>query len=385
MSTAGFDYRVTGRCPHTRARTGVFVTPHGELETPAFMPVGTRGTVKGVMPKDLRDVGSRMILANTYHLHLRPGEETVKALGGLHAVMNWDGPILTDSGGYQVFSLDHINSIDDDGVDFASIVNGDRVRFTPERVMDIQRDLGADVIMAFDQCPKDPTDRAGVTVATERTHNWLDRCVERWRSNGSEDSGQALFGIVQGGAFEDLRRASVEHVCAHDLVGYAVGGVSVGEDREQMRLAVETAMPLLPENKPRYLMGVGTPLDFYEAIERGTDLFDCVTPTRHARNHQVYTSQGRINLRNAAFKDDTSPIEPDPAWRCPALEGFSRGVLRHLCVTNEMLSGMLLSLHNLHIFHMLMQRMRAAIASGSMLELRREVIEPMSKRLLASG
>jgi queuine tRNA-ribosyltransferase len=378
MSDSPFGYRTLAECPHSNARSGVFSTPHGDMATPAFMPVGTRATVKGIMPRDLLEAGSTTILANTLHLHLRPGEDTIAELGGLHRVMNWDGPILTDSGGYQVFSMLDINQIDDDGVTFRSIVDGSAVRFTPERVIDIQHKLGADVIMAFDHCPADPRERESVRVATERTHRWLDRCVERWRAKGGTGSGQALFGIVQGGAFEDLRRASVEAVCSHDLVGYAVGGVSVGEDREMMQAAVQASMPHLPADKPRYLMGVGTPLDFFDAIEAGTDMFDCVSPTRHGRNHQAFTSTGRVNLRNAIWKNDPSPL--DPECPCPACTGFSRGTLRHLSTTGEMLAGVLLTLHNLYVFHRLMSRIRGAIADGSLPQLRAQVGQRMQAR-----
>jgi len=377
---SGFSFQVEAAAPTGPARCGTFHTPHGSMATPAFMPVGTRGTVKGVLPRDLAAAGARMILANAYHLHLRPGEEVVEQLGGLHAFMAWDGPILTDSGGYQVFSMEDIASIDDDGVSFRSIVDGSPVRLTPERVIDIECALGPDVMMAFDHCPKDPHDRALVQLATDRTHRWLARCVTRWRERGGLDRGQALFGIVQGGAFEDLRRASVDAVCSHELVGFAVGGVSVGEDREAMREAVGITAPLLPEDRPRYLMGVGTPLDFLDAVECGIDMFDCVTPTRHARNHQVFTSQGLMNLRNAGWRDDERPIDPECA--CPACASYSRGVLRHLCATNEMLAGVLLSLHNLHVFHSLMARIREAIPRGALGDLR-PVVERMGVRLRA--
>lgn len=375
----GFSFEVHGTCPESHARQGTFTTPHGAVSTPAFMPVGTRGTVKGVQPRDLAQAGARMILANTLHLHLRPGEETVRQLGGLHRFMNWDGPILTDSGGYQVFSMADISTIDDDGVTFKSIVDGDAVRFTPERVMDIQRDLGADVVMAFDHCPNDPHDRALVQTASDRTHHWLARCVERWRENGGVDRGQALFGIVQGGAFEDLRKASVEAVCEHDLVGYAIGGVSVGEGRDAMGEAVATAAPLLPQDRPRYLMGVGTPRDFFDAVERGVDLFDCVTPTRHGRNAQAFTSRGRINLRNGRWKNCDEVLDPD--CMSPALEGFSIGVLSHLCRANEMLGGVLVTLHNLYFFHQLMERIRGAIQGGSLTLLRKQVLSECEGRV----
>jgi len=361
------------------ARAGVFHTPHGPIETPAFMPVGTRGTVRGVLPRDLHEVGARMILANTYHLHLRPGEETVRALGGLHAFMGWDGPILTDSGGYQVFSLADACEVDEDGVTFQSIVDGSTVRFTPERVVEIQATLGADVQMAFDHCPPDPLDRAGVEAATDRTHRWLDRCVKRHEELGGIERGQALFGIVQGGAFDDLRRASVDAVCSHELAGYAIGGVSVGEEREAMYAAVNISVPALPTSKPRYLMGVGTPGDFFDAVGAGVDLFDCVTPTRNARNHTAFTSQGRVNLRNEGFREDPRPL--DPACDCVACTRFSRGVLRHLCQTNEMLAGTLLSLHNLRLFHTLLASMRDAITRGHLSALREELVPSMTRRV----
>ncbi|MBL8857670.1 MAG: tRNA guanosine(34) transglycosylase Tgt [Planctomycetes bacterium] len=370
-----FSFDLQARDPHTRARAGIFRTPHGDVPTPAFMPVGTRGTVKGVLPRDLRAVGSTMILANTYHLHLRPGEFVVRALGGLHRFMGWDGPILTDSGGYQVFSIKEGTTIDDDGVSMRSVVDGANVRFTPESVIDIERKLGADVAMAFDHCPSNPTDERECASAVERTRRWLDRCVARHRTHGGEATDQALFGIVQGGVFEHLRRLSAETAVEHDLVGYAVGGVSVGEDREQMRAAIDIAAPLLPEDKPRYLMGVGMPEDFFDAIERGIDLFDCVTPTRHARNHNAFTAQGRVNLRNSAWREDPSPL--DTTCDCTACTQFSRGTLRHLCQSNEMLAGMLLSLHNLRYFHRLMIDIRAAVFTGTFTELRERTLRSL--------
>ncbi len=357
-----FAFRVESR--DARARTGRFTTPHGEVRTPAFMPVGTRASVKGVHPEELRRLGTQMVLANTYHLALRPGAELVRELGGLHRFMGWDGPILTDSGGYQIFSLGDTCVLDEDGATFRSVVDGARVRFTPESVIEIERALGADVIMALDHCAPDPSARAAVEDATERTHRWLARCVETWRAQGGADTGQALFGIVQGGAFEDLRARSVAAVTSHDLPGYAIGGVSVGEDRPAMRRAVEATAPLLPAGKPRYLMGVGTPLDLWEAVRAGVDLFDCVTPTRHGRNHQAFTWEGRLNLRNARHERDPRPLEPD--CDCPACRSVSRAYLRHLCMTGEMLAGVLLTQHNLRFFHRCMEAMRAAIETGQL-------------------
>ncbi|NOT29550.1 MAG: tRNA guanosine(34) transglycosylase Tgt [Planctomycetes bacterium] len=360
-----FAFRVETR--DGRARTGSFATPHGDVTTPAFMPVGTRATVKGVGPDELRALGTQMLLANTYHLALRPGAELVRELGGLHRFMGWNGPILTDSGGYQIFSLQALTAIDEDGATIRSVVDGAKLRFTPESVMGLERALGADVIMALDHCPSDPSNRPEVEAATERTHRWLARCVADWRAHGGDSTGQALFGIVQGGAFDDLRARSVAAVTAHDLPGYAIGGVSVGEDRAAMRRAVEAAAPLLPAEKPRYLMGVGTPLDLYEAVRCGVDLFDCVTPTRHGRNHQAFTWEGRLNLRNAVHERDPRPLEED--CDCPACTRFSRAYLRHLCMAGEMLAAILLTQHNLRFFHRCMGAMRAAIERGSLLEL----------------
>ncbi|MEW6072680.1 MAG: tRNA guanosine(34) transglycosylase Tgt [Planctomycetota bacterium] len=358
------SFRLEAVDPATGARAGVLATPHGEVPTPLFLPVGTRGTVKGIRPEELAAVGARMLLANTYHLHLRPGEEVVASLGGLHALMGWEGPILTDSGGYQVFSLSHLTAIDEEGATLRSVVDGRPIRLTPESVVLIQRTLGADVIMALDHCPADPTDRRGVAEATERTHRWLDRGARAWRAGGGGEAGPALFGIVQGGVFPDLRRASAAAVVAHDLPGYAIGGVSTGEDRAARLAALDAVLPLLPPDRPRYLMGVGTPLDFVEAVLRGVDMFDCVTPTRHGRNHQAFTPEGRINLRNHRWRRDPGPL--DPGCDCPCCRRFSRGALRHLATSGEMLAGILLSLHNLRFFLRLLEEVRAAIVAGDL-------------------
>ena len=370
-----FRFSVEAQDPGCQARTGTFTTPHGPVRTPAFMPVGTKATVKGLTSTQVRGTGTEMVLANTYHLHLRPGERTVAELGGLHRFMAWDGPILTDSGGFQVFSLDHMTKVSENGAVLRSVVDGDPVEFTPERAVDIQRHLGADVIMAFDHCPANPLDRRQVEAATDRTSRWLERCVRHFREQEPIHAPQALFGIVQGGAFEDLRARSVEAVCSHDLVGYAIGGVSVGEHNEAMTLAVEAAAPRLPADRPRYLMGVGTPRDFFHAVSQGVDLFDCVTPTRHGRNHQAYTSEGRINLRNQKFAKDDRPI--DPECDCEVCANYSRGYIRHLTKSGEMLAGVLLSLHNVRFFQRLMERMREAIAKGEFEALRERTLAPM--------
>ncbi|MCC7015020.1 MAG: tRNA guanosine(34) transglycosylase Tgt [Planctomycetes bacterium] len=360
MQRYGFAFEVGHRSSTSRARSGCFRTPHGAVQTPAFMPVGTKATVKGVTSRELAELGTTMLLGNTYHLHLRPGEELIAELGGLHRFMRWDGPILTDSGGYQVFSLEDLRKLDDDGATFRSVVDGATIRFTPERVIEIEARLGADVAMAFDHCPSRPSDRGAVELATERTHRWLERCVRRHRELGGEERGQALFGIVQGGAFADLRERSVDAVCSHDLVGYAIGGVSVGESREEVVAAIEAACPRLPADRPRYLMGVGTPRDFFDAIERGIDLFDCVTPTRHGRTAQAFTSEGALNLRNAKFARDPRPL--DPRCDCPTcVHGYSRAYLRHLVKSEEMLGAILLTHHNIRWFHRLMAEIRSGI------------------------
>ena len=371
MSEATFAFRVETRAPSCAARVGSFSTPHGTVRTPLFLPVGTRASVKGASVEELERVGTQMLLANTYHLALRPGSEIVRELGGLHRFMGWPHPVLTDSGGFQLFSLQELCEIDEDGATLRSVFDGSKLRFTPERVIEIEADLGADVIMAFDHCPADPHARSDVERATERTHRWLERCVRAWNERGGRASGQALFGIVQGGAFEDLRRASAEAVTAHDLPGYAIGGVSVGEDRAAMRAAVAFTAPLLPEDRPRYLMGIGTPLDIFEAVEQGIDLFDCVTPTRHGRNHQAFTFEGRLNLRNRRYLQDSEPLER--GCDCPACERYTRAYLRHLCTSGEMLGGILITLHNLRFFHRLLEELRAAIESGTYAALRERV------------
>ncbi len=290
------------------ARAGVFQTPHGPIPTPVFAPVGTQATVKAVLPRELIELGSTLILANTYHLHLRPGDELIRDLGGLHGFMAWDGPILTDSGGFQVFSLGGLNKIDDEGVTFRDHLDGSMHRFTPEVSIRIQHNLGADIIMAFDECPK-PDDRQIVRAAVDRTHRWLARCVEEHKRSGDLNR-QALFGIVQGGIFPEMRAESAEIVSSMDLPGCAIGGLAVGETKPSMYAMLEHTTPLLPTDKPRYLMGVGSPEDLVHGVARGIDLFDCVLPTRVARNGAALTRQGRINMRNLQYATDAEPIEP---------------------------------------------------------------------------
>jgi queuine tRNA-ribosyltransferase len=351
-----FKFEVTAVDPHTKARNGRFHTPHGVIETPVFAPVGTQATVKAIRPSDLTELGATLVLSNTYHLYLRPGDELVKALGGLHNFMQWDGPLLTDSGGFQVFSLSETRKIDQDGVTFQSHHDGSRHRFTPESSIAIQENLGADIIMAFDECPP-PDDYDYVKQSLTRTHPWLERCLAA-KTRGD----QALFGIVQGGIFPDLRAESGRFVTDLDLPGYAIGGLAVGETKPQMHAVLDVLHPILPQNKPRYLMGVGAPEDLVNGVMRGVDIFDCVLPTRLARHGSALVLGGRINLRNAQFSYDPQPIAPD--CTCYTCRHFSRAYLRHLVKANEILGHMLLSTHNLHFLLNLMRQMREAIRQG---------------------
>lgn len=345
-----------------RARAGRLQTPHGEVPTPVFMPVGTQGTVKAVSPRDLEALGARLILTNTYHLYLRPGDERIARLGGLHAFMGWDGPILTDSGGYQVFSLAQRRSVDRHGVTFRSHIDGSEHRFTPEKVIAIQENLGADVITCLDECAP-PLDYDYNVQALERTLAWAERCkAAKTRRD------QALFGIVQGGVFGHLRERSARFLTTLGFDGYAIGGLSVGEPKEQTYAVLDWLNDLLPADQPRYLMGVGTPLDLVEGVARGVDLFDCVLPTRMARNGGALTHSGRINLRNASFADDPAPLEP--GCTCYACSRFSRAYIRHLVLANEILGCHLLTLHNLHLMLSMAQELREAILTGRFAEYR---------------
>ena len=340
------------------ARLGVFSTPHGNIHMPCFAPVGTQAAVKTLSPDEVREVGAELVLANTYHLYLRPGADRVARFGGLHRFMGWDGPILTDSGGFQVFSLSDMRKVDADGVTFRSHLDGSLHRFTPELVMDIQAKLGADIIMAFDECPE-PLDRAYNEEALTRTHAWAVRCVENQRRPRE----QALFGIVQGGVFPDLRLESAAFLTALDLPGYAIGGLAVGETKEQMYATLDVVTPALPANKPRYLMGVGAPEDIVEAVARGVDLFDSVMPTRIARHGAVFTRHGRINLRNARFADEPGPLEE--GCDCYACTHFSAAYVHHLIRANEIFGLRLTTIHNLRFLQRLMSDIRNHIAAGT--------------------
>ena len=356
MAPVSFTFRTTDV---GRARLGTLTTAHGSIDTPQFMPVGTQATVKSLTPADLRIAGTQIILANTYHLSLRPGQERIARLGGLHRFMAWDGPILTDSGGFQVFSLAHLGVVDDDGVTFASHLDGSPQRLTPERAVEIQEALGSDIAMAFDQLVDSTLSASEVAGAMERTHRWAERCLAA-RSRPD----QALFGIVQGGVDAELRRQSVQAIAALPFDGIAVGGLSVGEGKDEMIATLDVVADALGDDpRVRYLMGVGSPLDFFTAVERGIDLFDCVLPTRVARNGQAWTSEGRINLRNARFLDDPGPL--DPACGCETCRNHARAYLAHLFRAEELLAYRLASVHNLTYTLDLMRRIRGALADGS--------------------
>ena len=336
------------------ARAGVLYTAHGAVTTPVFMPVGTQATVKSLTPEDLEAAGASIILSNAYHLYLRPGTQVISSLGGLHRFMGWPRAILTDSGGFQVFSLGHLRRIDDDGVTFRSHIDGSEHLFTPERVVEIQEELGADIIMAFDECTPYPSDLEYNRKALERTHRWAERCLAAQRR---ED--QALFGIVQGGMFPELRRESVRFLSSLDFPGYAIGGMSVGEPKALTRAMLEETVPLLPENRPRYLMGIGSPEDLLECVSRGVDMFDCVLPTRIARNGALFTRQGRLNARSAALRRSDKPV--DATCDCYTCQKFSAAYVHHLFRAEELLAYRLASIHNIRFLIHLMEDIRRAI------------------------
>jgi queuine tRNA-ribosyltransferase len=358
-----FGFHVEARSG--RARAGKLLTPHGEIPTPVFMPVGTAGAVKAVTRRDLVELDAKIVLANTYHLMLRPGEDIVAALGGLHGFTGWPGAFLTDSGGYQVFSLEGLRELTEEGVVFQSHLDGSRHQLTPERSMRIQERLGADIAMAFDECPAYPSTREAVDAATARTTRWARRCKD-----AHARAEQWLFGIVQGGVHSDLRQRSASELLALDFPGYAIGGLSVGEPKHDMRRVLEELDAQLPEDKPRYLMGVGTPEDILEGIARGVDMFDCVLPTRNARNGQLFVQGGRLSIRNARYKSD--PLPPDPACGCRTCVTTSRAYLRHLHLSGEMGAATLLTIHNLSHYLDTLRAARQAILSGRFEEFRGE-------------
>ncbi|QJD81817.1 tRNA guanosine(34) transglycosylase Tgt [Cohnella herbarum] len=348
-------YELIKTCAQTGARLGRLHTPHGIIETPTFMPVGTQASVKGMSPEELKSLGAQIILSNTYHLFLRPGHELVKEAGGLHKFMNWDRPILTDSGGFQVFSLSEMRKITEEGVEFRSHINGDKLSLTPESATHVQNALGADIIMAFDECPPYPAEYEYVKQSTERTSRWAERCLKAHGRPGD----QALFGIVQGGMHKDLRKMSASDLTSLDFPGYAMGGLSVGEPKPLMYEMLEETIHLLPSNKPRYLMGVGSPDALLDGSIRGVDMFDCVLPTRIARNGTLMTSQGRMVVRNAKYSSDFGPL--DPECSCYACQNYSRAYIRHLIKADEMFGLRLTTIHNLHFLVHLMAQVREAI------------------------
>ncbi|MFN7217689.1 tRNA guanosine(34) transglycosylase Tgt [Microcystis sp.] len=355
----GFSFELIARCPQTGARVGVWHTPHGPVETPRFMPVGTLATVKGLTPAQIASTGAQMILANTYHLHLQPGESIIERAGGLHEFMAWNQPILTDSGGFQVFSLSQLRQIKESGVTFRSPRDGRIIEITPEKSIQIQNALGADVIMAFDECPPTGVSHETMKASIERTYRWLERCLRAHQ----RPQQQALFAIVQGGIYEDLRAAAAESLVKLDLPGYAIGGVSVGEETSLIHRIVQITAPLLPENKPRYLMGVGTYREMAKAIASGIDLFDCVIPTRFGRHGTALVRGERWNLKNARFKEDFAPL--DETCPCYTCQHFSRAYLNHLIKSGEMLGYILLSLHNIAELIRFTREIRQSILEGT--------------------
>ncbi|MEE1037733.1 MAG: tRNA guanosine(34) transglycosylase Tgt [Eubacterium sp.] len=363
---AAVTYELIKKDANCKARRGRVTTPHGTIETPVFMPVGTAATVKAMRPEQVEELGAEIILSNTYHLYLRPGHDIVEEAGGLHKFMNWNKPILTDSGGFQVFSLGDMRKITEEGVEFRSFIDGSKHMLTPEKSIEVQNALGSDIMMAFDECTPYPASREYVKNSLERTTRWLKRCKDAHKYPEK----QALFGIMQGGMYQDLRKQSAEEIVALDLPGYAIGGLSVGEPLDVMCEVLDYAVDYLPEDKPRYLMGVGTPDYLFEGVERGLDMFDCVLPTRIARNGTAMTSAGKVNIKNAKYERDFTPL--DHECDCYTCKNYSRAYLRHLFKSNEMMSSMLLSNHNLHFLVKTMENIRKAIEEDRFLEYKEE-------------
>lgn len=369
MTEQAVTYELIHRDAKTGARAGIVHTPHGDIPTPIFMPVGTQAAIKAMLPEQVRDMGAKIILANTYHLYLRPGQELIREAGGLHKFMNWDLPILTDSGGFQVFSLGKLRKISEEGVRFQSHIDGSRHMLTPEKAVEIQIALGSDIMMAFDECAPYPADREYVKNSMERTCRWLKRCKDAW----TDPEQQALFGIMQGGMYKDLRKESAERITEMDLPGYSIGGLSVGEPKELMLEILDDCVEYLPENKPRYLMGVGTPDYLFEGAERGIDMFDCVEPTRIARHGLATISSGRINIKNKKFERDFTPL--DPECGCYTCQNYTRAYIRHVFKAGEMMAAMLISQHNLYFLIHMMQGMRQAILEDRFTEYKKEFYE----------
>lgn len=386
-----FKYTIKNKSTDCLARTGTFKTPHGNIQTPVFMPVGTKATVKTLSSSDLEDLNAEIILANTYHLFLRPGEQLIKKMGGLHKWMNFNGPILTDSGGFQVFSLGTQKNysekrgrktsvkIDENGVEFSSHLDGSKHYLTPERVMQIEHDLGADVIMAFDECAPADSTKEYFKKAMKRTHDWVLKCdKEHQKLNKKQTHQQALFGIVQGGVFKDLRAESAKFINEQNFPGIAIGGLSVGETKEEMAEMIEAVIPHLDEQKPRYLMGVGTPEDLYEGIERGIDMFDCVHPTRMARHGSFWTENGRFNIKTEQFKEDQNPLQPE--CTCFSCQNHSRSYIRHLVHEQEILGLRLMTIHNLHFLLNLMHKIRTSIEEDTFIKSKKDFLKKFTQK-----
>lgn len=369
MSTSPIRYELIKTCKQTGARLGKVHTPHGSFETPVFMPVGTLATVKTMSPEELKEMGAGIILSNTYHLWLRPGNEIVKEAGGLHKFMNWDRAILTDSGGFQVFSLSEFRKIEEEGVHFRNHLNGDKLFLSPEKAMQIQNDLGSDIMMAFDECPPYPAEYDYMKKSVERTTRWAERCLKAHK----RPNDQGLFGIIQGGEYEELRKQSAKDLVSMDFPGYAVGGLSVGEPKDVMNRVLEFTTPLMPSNKPRYLMGVGSPDSLIDGAIRGIDMFDCVLPTRIARNGTLMTSEGRLVVKNAKYAKDFGPL--DENCDCYTCRNFSRAYIRHLIKSDETFGLRLTSYHNLHFLVNLMEKVRQAIREDRLGDFRDEFFE----------
>lgn len=378
---SGLNFIIEARDPNSKARAGTMKTDHGSIETPIFMPVGTAGSVKAVPQADLEsDIGAQIILGNTYHLYLRPGTQTLESAGGLHRFMNWHRPILTDSGGYQVFSLSDRRKITEDGVTFSSHIDGSKHLFSPEKSMDIQRSIGADIIMAFDECPPFPSEYSYARESMERTHRWLDRCIAHLQKMPPlYGHDQFLFPIVQGSTFKDLRQTSAEAIAQRGAVGNAIGGLSVGEPHEEMYAMTEVVCSILPDDKPRYLMGVGTPENLLENMALGVDMFDCVMPTRNARHGLLFTWNGTMNMKNEKWAEDHSPL--DPLGTSPVDQFYSKSYVRHLIKANEYLALYICSVHNLAFYLELARRARQHIIAGDFTDWKNSVIPQLNQRL----
>jgi queuine tRNA-ribosyltransferase len=374
-------FTVKSRDKETRARSGILETAHGDIPTPVFMPVGTAGTVKGILHRDLiDDIDAKIILGNTYHLYLRPGTDILKASGGLHRFMSWNRPILTDSGGYQVFSLAGNRKLTEEGAVFKSHIDGSKHIFTPENTVDIQRIIGADIMMALDECAPFPCDRKYAEKSVELTHQWLDRAIDRYKQTESLwNYEQLLFPIVQGSTFDDLRKISAEKAASANMAGNAIGGLSVGEPADEMYRIIDIVSEILPDDKPRYLMGVGTPVNILEAIERGIDMFDCVMPTRNGRNGMLFTSEGIINIRNRRWTDDFSPV--DPYGPSAVSTCYSKAYLRHLIISGEILGSQIASIHNLSFYMKLVSEAGKRIEEGNFKIWKEQMVTRLSVRL----